>query len=742
MGAPPRSTYRVQLNAAFGFDDAAALAGYLADLGVSHLYASPYLQAAPGSTHGYDVVDHGRVNTELGGDVAHARMVAALADHGLGQVLDIVPNHMAIAGRENAWWWDVLENGPASLYAGYFDVDWDPPESKLRHTVLIPILGDHYGRVLEAGELRLAREDGGFVVAYHDHVVPVAPPTMDAVLAAAAERCGSDELESLAAALGRLPHSTLTDRDNMRERHRDKEVLRSRLASLCDEDPAVAAAVDDQVAAVNTRADDLDALLERQNYRMAYWRTAGRELDYRRFFDITTLVGLRVEDPQVFEDTHRLILAWVAAGAIDGLRVDHPDGLYDPEGYLRRLQAAAPSAWIVVEKILEPGEALPAAWPVAGTTGYDALNRIGGLFVDPAGRQPLLDLYGEVTGEATEWAEVVAAKKHQVLHDVLGADLNGLTAVFVQVCERHRRFRDYTRHELHEVLREVAAGFPVYRSYVRPADGSVSDADVAAVEEAVAVAVKSRPDLDPDLLGFLRDLLLLRIRTAGDAPGLPGPTAAPEAELAGRFQQLTGPVMAKSVEDTAFYTYVPLVSLNEVGGDPSHFGVPPAAFHDACAEAQRQWPAGMVTTATHDTKRGEDVRARLALLSEIPVRWGAAVRGWMDRNQGHRAGPGHPDANAEYLLYQTMVGAWPLSAERAVAYMEKATREAKVHTSWTEPDADYDAALRAFVEAVCADAGFAAEMAAFVEPLVAAGRVNSLAQKLLALTVPGVPDVY
>jgi (1->4)-alpha-D-glucan 1-alpha-D-glucosylmutase len=471
-GGAPLSTYRAQLHSRFGFDDVGAIAPYLADLGVSHLYASPYLQAAPGSTHGYDVVDHSRVNGELGGAAAHRRMCDALGAAGLGQILDIVPNHMAIGGRENAWWWDVLENGPSSLYAAYFDVDWDPPEAKLRHKVLLAVLGDHYGRVLEAGELALAREGGSFVVRYHEHVAPIAPPTMDGVLAAAAERCASAELESLATALGRLPASTLTDRDSVRERHRDKEVLADRLAALCDDDEAVAEAVDAMVAETNADPDHLDAVLERQNYRLAYWRTAGRELDYRRFFDITTLIGLRVEDPQVFEDTHQLVLGWVADGTLDGLRVDHPDGLRDPEGYLARLAEATGGAWVVVEKILEPGEELPLTWPVAGTTGYDFLNRVGGLFVDPDGHKPLLELFAGLTGQSTDWASVVLEKKHQVLRQVLAADLNALTAAFVRVCERHRRFRDYTRHELHEVLREVAAAFPVYRAYVRPADGA------------------------------------------------------------------------------------------------------------------------------------------------------------------------------------------------------------------------------------------------------------------------------
>jgi len=728
----------VQLAPRFGFDDAAAIAPYLHELGVSHLYASPYLQAAAGSTHGYDVVDHHRVNIELGGEEGHRRLCAALAAAGLGQVLDIVPNHMAITGPENAWWWDVLENGPSSVYASYFDVDWDPPESKLRNMVLLPILGDHYGRVLEAGDVRLARDGGSFTFTYFDHAVPVGPRSLDDLLAAAAARCDSDELESLAAAFGHLPPSTAIDRDSVRERHRDKEVLRSRLGDLCDSEPLVARAVGAQVSTVNADIDALDALLERQNYRLAYWRTGARELGYRRFFDISTLVGLRVEEPDVFEDTHERVLAWLREGVVDGLRVDHPDGLRDPEGYLRRLAVATDRAWVVVEKILERGERLAGGWPVAGTTGYDFLNRVGGLFVDPAGEEALTRTYADVVGGSTEFDEVAHRSKHQVMRDALAADVSRLTALFVQVCERHRRYRDYTRHELHEVLREVLACFPVYRTYVRAADGAVSEEDVACVEEAVSGATERRPDLDPELFAFLRDLLLLRV----DSPSPHAHDEAVEAEIAGRFPQVSAPVMAKGVEDTAFYTYLRLVSLNEVGGDPGRFGRSLEEFHRAADETQRHWPEGLLATSTHDTKRSEDLRARISLLSEVPDRWSEAVQRWMAMNEHHRSGGPWPDRGAEYLLYQTLVGAWPLEPERAVAYMEKASREAKTHTSWTDPDPDYDEALRRFVLAVLADDWFLDDLAAFARPLVDPGRVTALAQALVKLTAPGVPDTY
>ncbi len=728
----------MQLAPSFDFDDAVAVVPYLRDLGVSHLYASPYLQAAAGSTHGYDVVDHHRVNVELGGEEGHHRMCAALQAAGLGQVLDIVPNHMAITGAENAWWWDVLENGPSSVYASYFDVDWDPPESKLRNMVLLPILGDHYGRVLEAGQLRLQRHGGTFTVTYYDHAVPVAPRSLDDLLADAAARCDSDELESMATAFGRLPPSTATDRHSVRERHRDKEVLRARLQELCDSDPETARAVDAAVTAVNSDADELDALLERQNYRLAFWRTGARELGYRRFFDIASLVGLRAEDPHVFEDTHERVLGWLREGVVDGLRVDHPDGLRDPEGYLRRLAEATDGAWVVVEKILERSERLRGTWPVGGTTGYDFLNRLGGLFVDPAGEAALTRLYADVVGTGEDFGHAAHRSKHQVMRESLAADVSRLTALFVQVCERHRRYRDYTRHELHEVLREVLACFPVYRTYVRPTDGTVNEEDVACVERAVSAATERRPELDPELFAFLQDLLLLRV----DSPATHASEEAVEQELAGRFQQVSAPVMAKGVEDTAFYTYLRLVSLNEVGGDPGSFGTSLEEFHEACTEAQRDRPQGLLSTSTHDTKRSEDIRARIGLLSEVPDRWGEAVRRWMAANQTHRRDGTWPDKKAEYLLYQTLVGAWPLDVERALTYMEKATREAKAHTSWTDPDPEYDEALRHFVAAVLGDEVFLADLATFVHPLVAPGRVTALAQALVKLTAPGIPDTY
>ena len=726
----PCATYRVQLHGGFIFDDAAAIVDYLADLGISHLYCSPFLQAAPGSTHGYDVVDHHRLNAELGGEEAYDRLCRALAGRGMSQLVDIVPNHMAISGRENAWWWDVLENGRSSRYASYFDIDWDPPEDRLRLRVLMPVLGDHVGRCIDRGEITLIRERGSFEFRYFDHAAPVSPRTLDELLGGVAAHVKSDHLASIATALGRLPPSADTDRESVEERHRDKEVLRANLAELLSEHPEVATAIDEAVAALNADGDAMDALLERQNYRLAYWKVAGQELDYRRFFDISTLIALRSENLFVFADTHDKMIELVREGRVAGLRVDHVDGLRQPAEYLQLLRhAVGPETYIVVEKILEADESLPQAWAVEGTSGYDFAAGVNGLFVDPAGEGALDEVYAGVVEEPEAYESLVHRNKHLVMREVLAADVNRLTNLLVAVCERHRCYRDYTRQDLSRALREVLAGLDVYRTYARPGGAQPSADDVARVEAAVARAKQSRQEVDEDLFAFLGEILLMRY------PG------EKEDDLALRFQQLSGAVMAKGVEDTTFYQYNRLVSLNEVGGNPGHFGTRVETFHAHNAKMAVDWPATLLATSTHDTKRSEDVRARISLLSEIPEEWGAAVRRWTDMNSRHKS-DGMPDRNTEYLLYQALVGAHPLTVDRAVAFMEKASREAKEHTSWVDPVPDYDEALAGFVRAVVADEGFTADLAQFAAPLVAAGRRTSLAQTLLKLASPGVPDIY
>jgi (1->4)-alpha-D-glucan 1-alpha-D-glucosylmutase len=732
-----RATYRLQLHAGFGFAAAAAIAPYLGELGVSHVYLSPVLQAARGSTHGYDVVDPTAVNEELGGEAGHNALQRALGSAGLGHIVDIVPNHMAVSTPDNRWWWDVLENGPSSVYASYFDVDWGPPPAGESHpgsVVLLPVLADHYGRELEAGKIRLEHSRGTFCLRYEDHRLPIAPRSADQLVSRAARRLPRSldpavraEVESIGTALGRLPPSWATDRASVRERHRDKEVLRARLAALC-EHPEVEAALDAEVEAANADPDALDSVVRRQNYRIASWRTASEEGQYRRFFDINELVGIRVEDAAVFADSHRLILRWLDAGVIDGLRVDHVDGLRDPGAYLGRLASAGAGGWVVVEKILARGEQLPQNWPVAGTTGYDWLNLAGGLFVEKAGYEELRGAFSEFTGWEQPWEELVHDTKISLLYGSLSTDLSRVADWLARAADNHRRHSDHTHRELRECLAEVAACFPVYRTYVAPGR-PVPEQDAAVVKRAVLEAGIRRPDLDGELLSFVRDILLLQ--DVGPA----------ETEVALRFQQLTGPVMAKAVEDTAFYRYVPLLSANEVGGDPSSPATSLEEFHAWCQQAHASHPQGLLATSTHDTKRSEDVRARLSVLSEMPELWYSSVQGWHDMNRKKRVAE-LPDPATEWLLYQTLAGTWPIGAERVLQFMQKAVREAKLHTSWEQPDQIYEGAVSNFSSAVLRSRKFCASLGAFASKLVGPGRSNSLSLKLLTLCAPGVPDLY
>jgi (1->4)-alpha-D-glucan 1-alpha-D-glucosylmutase len=729
MPSEPIATYRLQLRPGFGFREAARLIPYLSDLGVSHLYASPYLQAAAGSTHGYDVVDPSRVNQELGGSRAHARMCRRLQKAGLGQMIDLVPNHMAIVGRQNPWWWDVLENGPSSRYATYFDVDWEASEERWPNKVLLPVLSDHYGRILEDGGLRLNHREGVFTLHYQDHVFPVDPSSLAGLLEQAAVSCGSERLAFLADSHARLPRPTVTARRAVERRHRDKAVLLRLLSRLCRERPKVLRAIDRQVGRLNRDPDALDALIDQQNYRLALWRTASRDMGYRKFFDIKSLAGLRVEDEEIFEAIHALPIAWTRKGWVQGMRIDHPDGLRDPGQYFQRLHRACPKSWIVAEKILMPFETLPADWPVAGTTGYDFLNLAGGLFIDRRNKRALTRIYQEFTAQEEPFDQLVRSCKRLVLNRLLGSELNRLTNLMVDICERHRRYRDYTRHELYQALLETAVCFPVYRSFVSASRGEISRRDKTSISRAIEEAMASRADLDPELFRFLKNLLLLR---------LPG---AQESELTMRFQQLTPPAMAKGLEDTAFYRYHRLISLNEVGGDPDRFGITVKRFHRACARAQAERPLSLLATTTHDTKRSEDVRARLALLSEIPERWADAVRRWTALTDRHRRGE-VPDRNTQYLFFQTLVGAWPIDVKRMTAFMEKAVREAKEHTSWTDRNETYERGVRRFVAAAMENGDFLADLEDFAAGLVTPGRINSLAQTLIKLTAPGVPDLY
>ncbi len=637
------STYRVQLTPAFGFDAAAEVVPYLADLGVSHLYCSPWLQASAGSQHGYDVTDHSRVNVELGGEEGLARLRDACLSAGMAIVLDIVPNHASVAAPEaaNAAWWDVLREGRESAYASWFDIDWDGRDNPGK--ILIPVLGSTLDECIKAGELVV----DGDRLTYYDHVLPLAR--------------GSEQLP-------------------------------------------------------------LPELLAAQHWRLCHWRVGGEELNYRRFFDVTTLAGLRVEDPDVFAATHRRILASLADGTVEGLRVDHPDGLADPQGYLARLSEASRRCWIVVEKILEHGEDLPRDWACQGTTGYDALNRLTGVFIDTAGEEPMTEVYDAATGAASRWPMVALEAKRQVVRTVLAAEISRLTELLVAAAWERPAFRDFTRRGLREALEELLAQIDVYRAYVRPGELPSSLA-----EETLGRAAGRAATALPDRAEEIRAAAALVLR---------GPD-----ELVVRFQQTCGPVMAKGVEDTAFYRYARLLALNEVGGDPGRFGTTVEEFHQSAIQTQAQWPLTMTTLSTHDTKRSEDVRARLALLSEDVPRWGRTVTRLMSLASKH-CGPAGPDAATQYFVMQTLIGAYPIDAGRLGAYLAKATREAKQHTSWTAPDEGFDAAVASYIEATLADDAVMAEIATYVSELIEPGRVNALAQKLLQLTTPGIPDTY
>ena len=655
----------MQLSKNFPFEAAAGCADYLAGLGVTHLYCSPILQAAVGSSHGYDVVDPTSINEDLGGEAGFRGMVETLRTYGISVVIDIVPNHMATSGRANPWWWDILKHGRASRYANFFDVDWDPALSHIKGKVLLGVLEDRYGQELEGGRLMLERERSEAVVRYKDHVFPIAPGSLE----------------------GAEPEAIAHD------------------------------------------LDAFDSLLQRQHYRLSYWRTAQEELNYRRFFTVDTLIGLRVELDQVLEDSHRLVLQLVADGSVSGLRIDHVDGLRDPQSYLDKMRAAAPDAYVVVEKVLEYDEALPEGFPVHGTTGYDFIGHVDGLFVDSRNEEAMTALYHAYTGEPQRYADIVRTSKQENMVSELSPDLERLTSLLVDICDRYRLHRDRTRRELNDAIREVASALPIYRTYVR--QGMATDADRGRVHAAVAEATNRRADIDANLLTFVGELVLMEHE--GDA----------ESEFSARFQQFTPAVTAKGVEDTAFYRFNRLVSLNEVGEDPGVFGRSVEGFHAHCARIASTRPATMLTLSTHDTKRSGDVRARLNLLSEMPAEWDVAVRRWAEHNNPYRS-QGYPDRGLEYLIYQTLVGAWPIDEARLGQFLQKAAREANVHTSWTNPVAAYEDAITQFVGHVMADAEFMGDLQTFMgrAQIVALGRTTSLAQTTLLLTSPGVPDLY
>ena len=728
MRRVPGSTYRLQLHREFTFDDAAAIVEYLKTLGVTHVYCSPYLQAAPGSMHGYDVVDHRRVNEELGGGAAHERFCKRLEKNGLGQVLDIVPNHMSL-GAENKYWWDVLENGTNSRYASFFDIDWNSSEERLRDKVLVPILAEQYGRALSAGKVVVLRKGARFTVEAAGQTFPVSPGSLSMILGKAAEYAKSDALNFVSASFARLPSPDFWDRRTILARHRDKRVLHGLLDRLCREDVDVSEAIDRVVSEVNSSVDALDEFLSQQYYRLAYWRTADQQLGYRRFFDVNTLIGMRVEREFVFDETHALILKWLKQGLLDGVRVDHPDGLRDPKQYFERLRERAPEAWIVGEKILEPGEWLREDWPIEGTSGYDFLNIAMGVLVNREGLKKLGEHYTAFTGDDSDFPGVAHDKKIAVEQEALGSDVNRLTTLFVDICESNRDQRDFTRAEIRRAIREGTACFSVYRTYVVPERNEIGEEDRKRIQRAIESAKGNRADIDGGLFDFMRDVLTLKV------------IGKTETEFVNRFEQFTAPVMAKGVEDTAYYCWNRLAAMNEVGGDPDCDGFTLEHFHNYQMRMQQTFPMTMTTLGTHDTKRSDDVRARMIVLTEMPDAFAEAVRRWSTHNAKFRGGD-QIDTGTEWFLYQTLVGAWPISKERLREYMQKAMREAKVRTSWVANNAEYENALSGYIDAILGDQEFVAELEKFVGEIATAGRINSLAQTLMKYTAPGVPDLY
>ncbi len=804
----PLATYRLQFHRGFRFHDARLLVPYLRALGISHVYSSPILKSQQGSTHGYDITDHNQLNPEIGSEEDFRAFIRELRQAGMGLLLDIVPNHMGLGHGGNPWWQDVLENGPASAYAGFFDIDWAPLKGELCGKVLIPILGDQYGEELERGLLQLRFGGAGFFCEYYERQLPLDPQSYPLIFEPLGdlhtgrapgdwERSGMAQFEVVLGELAALPPHGSDDADDIHHRRRALPPLKQRLAALAERSPAVRQLITEALARCNGQPgnrrsfDTLHRVLEAQAYRLAHWRVSGEEINYRRFFDINDLIGLRMENPEVFAATHHLVRRLLAEGSVDGLRLDHPDGLYNPIQYFARLQmlyaasqccGAAPALptaengieaevlslfnqhdwinqrpplYVLVEKILEPGERLPQEWPVEGTVGYDFGNIVNGLFIDSANRRAFTTLYHRFIGGAIDVDEVVYHAKMRIMKVSLASEVTVLTHLLDEIASTDRHARDFTRHALLEAIRETIACFPVYRTYIDER-GHISASDRQYIEQAIALAKRRQESMSAKIFDFIRDILLLK---RGDTFA----NHRRRLRFALKFQQLTGPVMAKGLEDTACYVYNRLVSVNEVGSSPREFGVSVSEFHRGNEERARQWPNSMLSTSTHDSKRSEDLRARINVLSEIPKAWATQVMRWRRLNRGKRRplgdGRAVPDNNEEYLLYQTLVGAWPLDlhfsdgaredfTRRIQQYMTKALHEAKVNLSWTNQNPDYIAALEHFIARILQPVSalrpnlFLQSLDDFLPPVQFFGCLNSLAQTLLKLTSPGMPDVY
>jgi (1->4)-alpha-D-glucan 1-alpha-D-glucosylmutase len=772
----PVSTYRLQLNRDFTFRQASDLVDYLHELGIGDYYLSPILMTAPGSPHGYDVTCHSKLNPEIGTLEEFRDLSRRLKEHGMGLIADVVPNHMAIGDPSNEWWWAVLENGPSSRFAHYFDIDWHPPKTDLTNKVLCPILGDQYGRVLEDQQISVVTaERGGFCIAVYDKLLPLAARSwtmlLEPTVARLREQLGDDhehvlELESLLAALCHLAPSDEKDEARVRERQRETEIVRRRLVALADVSEVVREAIEacrkefNGTKGVPRSFDRLEDLLAQQSYRLCYWRVASDEINYRRFFDVNNLAAIRVEDREVFAAVHALMFELVHEGHVDGFRVDHPDGLLDPTEYFHRLQAGCMSAtgkqqpfFIVGEKILAGTEELRSDWDIEGTTGYDFLGILNGLFVDRNRRQAFQHLYEAFTGWSPPYADLVYGCKRLILQTSMASELNLLTNKLDRISEQHRWSRDFTRQSLRHALRETIACFPIYRTYTTELSSGADAEDERYIRLAIGLAKRRNPSTSESIFDFLQSVLLL-----DDPYGIDHAQRTQRRQFVLSFQQFTGPVMAKGLEDTAFYRHTPLASLNEVGGRFGQFGTTPADFHALNVKHLASWPNTLLATSTHDSKRSEDTRARLNVLSEIPAEWDRAIRQWRAMNSPHKtelAGAEVPSPAEEYSFYQDLVGIWPLEEPtpqeyeqliaRFQAYMQKALREAKLHTSWINPNESYEHAVESFVAATLdprANHGFLEEFRKFVGTLFHAGMWNSLSQTLLKIASPGVPDFY
>jgi (1->4)-alpha-D-glucan 1-alpha-D-glucosylmutase len=771
----PTSTYRLQLGPGLRLPDVEAIIPYLACLGVEALYLSPMLKARPGSTHGYDIVDHAALNPDLGTEDDLARMSSLAVTHGLRVLADIVPNHMGVDPLANPWWREVLENGPCSPYAEYFDIDWDPVTPHLRQKVLWPILGDQYGSVLDRGELQLEYEDGRLGLRYFDHRLPINPRQTPLVFRHAVPTLIAElgethpaviEFQSILEGLHNLPPYTDTHPDRIAIRQREKEVLRGRLLRLTEETPFVVDAIVRAVAHVNghpgqpSSYDELHGLLEAQPYRLASWRTAVDEINYRRFFDVNDLAGVRVEHEAVFDATHKLIGRWLREGQVHALRIDHPDGLFDPEAYCRRLQQLAREEtgrdeplYVVAEKILSGRERLRDEWQVHGTTGYNFLTEINGLFLDPTGVRRLRRLHARTTGEREPLADIVYDAKTLIMNTAMSSELGVLADALARIARSDRHTRDFTLNSLRELIAEYVACIPVYRTYVSPRGWTHEDE--AIIDRTIAEAERRNPAMERSLFRFLRQVLLPEPPAAGSRSAMYERRLA----FAMKLQQYTGPVQAKGVEDTTFYRYNVLVSINEVGAEPAEAVRSVHDVHEANAARRRDWPAEMTTLSTHDTKLGEDVRARIHALSELTDEWQEVLGRVLRTSASARTllrGAWAPDRHDECRFLQVLLGCWPPGLPfdapappdlivRLKAYMLKSIREAKRHTSWIAQNEAYEAATLAYVDQVLG--GFIApRVLGVLRPLAAQlatrGVCNSLAQTVLKLTSPGVPDTY